>query len=118
MCDLFSGTGPQLLVFDMSSYELLLSSCVFEGVRMHGIGVCSSTLGPWECLEKSDICTVIAVHGERMVKLFKLIIQEKLVEGQQSIDQAKLITYQKLPRFSHWVLDVQFLKVYSCLLAP
>jgi hypothetical protein len=95
----------------MGSYQLLLSSCVFEGVRIHGIAVCSFDLGSWEHVEGSGVFTVIAVHGERTVKLFKLMLQEKLLEDKKTVEYAKLIPYQKLPRFSHWVLDVQFLKV-------
>lgn len=105
-----SGTGPQLLLFDMGSFELLLSKHVFEGVRMHGIEVGSHSLSLWLPWQKSGVFMTLAVHGERIVKLYNLILENESFDCQIE-DKSILSLFQNLPRFKHWILDVRFLKV-------
>eukprot|EP00250_Pteridium_aquilinum_P022674 c2553_g1_i1 orf=96-4151(+) len=107
---LLAGTGPQLLLFDTGSFELLLSKHVLEGVRMHGIEVGSQSLGHWVPRQESGVFTTIAVHGERTVKLYNLILEDGILDCQQKDKQIQLNLFQSLPRFKHWILDVRFLK--------
>lgn len=97
-----SGTGPQILLFNLESGELLISHHVFDGVRVHGIHAhhdpsCSPG-------SESTLQATVAVHGERRVKIFEL---------HRHMTSAKLefVLVQSLPRFFQWVLDVRFLQV-------
>ncbi|KAI5063151.1 hypothetical protein GOP47_0021698 [Adiantum capillus-veneris] len=107
---LLAGTGPQILLFDTGSFELLLSQNVFEGVRVHGIEVRDQSLGQWVPWQTSGVLTTLAVHGERTVKLYNLILEDGLSDWQHSSCPVILSLSKTLPRCNHWVLDVRFLK--------
>ncbi|KAK9266700.1 hypothetical protein L1049_007353 [Liquidambar formosana] len=119
---LLAGTGSQMLLYDLEAAKMIRSFHVFEGIRVHGIS-CSFI----NCTEKSVSSTVafnIAVFGERRVKLFSLHLE--IVSGSQNQSEVhvELTLFHLLPKFSHWVLDVCFLKNYiisscegSCCLA-
>lgn len=55
----------------------------------------------------------IAVFGERRVKIFKLCIDVEFRFQDHPEEFIRLTLLQSLPKFSHWVLDVCFLKVIS-----
>ncbi|KAH7404369.1 hypothetical protein KP509_15G022100 [Ceratopteris richardii] len=122
---LLAGTGPQILFYDTCSFELLLSAHIFEGVRVHGIEVKGRFLGIWVSLQSSGFLTTFAVHGERIVKLYDLILAYDISDIHHNKSQIKLNFSKTLPRCKHWVLDVRFLKDISsrnedctdCLLA-
>jgi hypothetical protein len=96
-----SGTGPQVLLYELATGNLLLSQQVFDGVRVHGIHV-RHIVGEPE--SKNQI--TIAVHGEGRVKVLEL----PGIDRKGSPD-LKLCIVQSLPRFSQWILDVRFLQV-------
>lgn len=107
---LLAGTGPQLLLYDLHTFELLSSQHVFEGIRVHGIEVQSCTLGPWRACERSGVFTIFVVHGERRVKLYKIIAEQGSLEVQRIGKLINVHLYQTVPRLKHWILDVRFLK--------
>ncbi|MCO5580983.1 hypothetical protein L7F22_034858 [Adiantum nelumboides] len=107
---LLAGTGSQILLFNTGSFELLLSKHVFEGVRVHGIEVPDQSLGQWLPSQTSGLSTTLAVHGERMVKLYNLILEDGLFDSQHNSSQITLTLSRTLPRCKHWVLNVRFLK--------
>lgn len=95
-----AGSGSELLVYDIKSGTLLKSFRVFDGIRVHGISLNS---GDREVESVSIVEVLIAVYGERRLKLFRLRVEEKRSIFMELVCQ--------LPRFDHWVLDACFLKV-------
>ncbi|XP_060217545.1 uncharacterized protein LOC132644899 isoform X2 [Lycium barbarum] len=105
---LLAGTGSQILVYDLTIGKLIRSFDVFDGIRVHGVSLQAFN----KHLSDSHVTFRIAVYGERRVKLFSLQIQK--VSNSQTEQQAcfhlTLSLVLLLPKFSHWVLDVSFLK--------
>lgn len=108
---LLAGTGAQLLLYDIETGKLLFSSHVFDGIRVHGIhsSCCLVQDIDPSCCKRISTVTV-AVYGERRVKLFDVQLNRKLdgkkfFKGQVSLDLLQIV-----PKFSHWVMDVRFLK--------
>ncbi|KAL3380551.1 hypothetical protein AABB24_000941 [Solanum stoloniferum] len=105
---LLAGTGSQILVYDLTIGKLIRSFDVFDGIRVHGVSLEAFN----EHLSDTHITFKIAVYGERRVKLFSLQIQR--VSNSQTEQQAcfklTLSLVVLLPKFTHWVLDVSFLK--------
>ncbi|XP_057964983.1 uncharacterized protein LOC131155691 isoform X1 [Malania oleifera] len=105
---LLAGTGSQMLLYDLDGGKLLKSFHVFKGIRVHGIS-CSFT----NCVEEplsSMLAFKIAVFGERRVKLFTLSIEMVLRPQNHMKVWVDLVLLHLLPKYSHWVLDVCFLK--------
>lgn len=106
-----SGTGSQILFYDLHTGNMIKSFQVFEGIRVHGISCTVMSCTEGTCISKLDF--KIAVFGERRVKLFSLhidIASNMQNQAQVSVD---LILHQSLPKFNHWVLDVCFLEVHN-----
>ncbi|XP_059311756.1 LOW QUALITY PROTEIN: uncharacterized protein LOC132063295 [Lycium ferocissimum] len=105
---LLAGTGSQILVYDLTIGKLIRSFDVFDGIRVHGVSLQAFN----KHLSDSHVTFKIALYGERRVKLFSLQIQK--VSNSQTEQQAcfhlTLSLVLLLPKFSHWVLDVSFLK--------
>ncbi|XP_019250971.1 PREDICTED: uncharacterized protein LOC109229873 isoform X2 [Nicotiana attenuata] len=105
---LLAGTGSQILVYDLTTGKMIKSFDVFDGIRVHGVSLQTFN----EHLSGSLVTFKTAVYGERRVKLFSLQIQR--VSNSQTEQQAcfhlTLSLLLLLPKFSHWVLDVSFLK--------
>ncbi|KAL5859325.1 hypothetical protein ACOSQ4_000621 [Xanthoceras sorbifolium] len=105
---LLAGSGSQLLLYDLEAAKLKKSFQVFEGIRLHGI-TCSYIT----CNEEGSgsVSTTaafnVAIFGEKKVKLFELNFD--LSRKSQEV-HVNFSFVQSLPRFSHWVLDVSFLK--------
>lgn len=106
-----SGTGSELLVYDVRLANLVETFQVFEGVRVHGISLQSPDNNDDPFCSAADF--IIAIYGERRVKLFLLCIRLGLNDGAGSNLGVRLELIQRLPGFDHWVLDVCFLKVLS-----
>lgn len=100
---LLAGSGSQILVYDLELGTMIRSFDVFQGIRVHGI-CCGSN----DCAE-GTLAFVIAVFGERRVKMFRLEIEM----GQQVSVSLRLLQF--LPKFGSWVLDVSFIKVQMLL---
>ncbi|KAJ0052686.1 hypothetical protein Pint_00789 [Pistacia integerrima] len=103
---LLAGSGSQVLLYDLEAGQLVRSFQVFEGIRVHGI-----TCNFVNCAEGSSSTTVafrVALFGEKKVKLFNFNFEFKFQN--QSYIIVDLSLAQALPRLSHWVLDVSFLK--------
>lgn len=100
-----AGSGSQLLVYDLEEGNLVNCFYVFQGIRVHGISsyVRSGATGTTSPM----FAFVIAVYGEKRVKLFSL----QVFRNQQSQVCLDLTLLQSLPKFGNWVLDVCFLKV-------
>ncbi|XAR61466.1 hypothetical protein NMG60_11035174 [Bertholletia excelsa] len=105
---LIAGTGSQLLLYDLEKGKMLKSFHVFQGVRVHGI-TCRSANGK-DTSSLSPLEFKIAVYGERRVKLFTLHIGMELWFQNEPAESIHLVLLQLLPNFSHWVLDVSFLR--------
>lgn len=104
-----AGTGSQILVYDLTIGKLIRSFDVFDGIRVHGVSLEAFN----EHLSDSHVTFKIAVYGERRVKLFCLQvirISNPQIE-QQACFNLTLSLVLRLPKFTHWVLDVSFLKV-------
>ncbi|THG19177.1 hypothetical protein TEA_002269 [Camellia sinensis var. sinensis] len=93
---------------------------VFQGIRVHGITTCSSINGNGNGHGKdrsfsSSIDFNIAMFGEKRVKLFTLSIQMdcQFQDQPQDFIHFHLNLLHLLPKFSHWVLDVCFLKDHA-----
>ncbi|CAH9082556.1 unnamed protein product [Cuscuta epithymum] len=99
---LLAGTGSQLMVYDLASGVMLRSFQVFDGIRVHGISLASST----DHSSDSTAAFSIAVFGERRVKLFSLMLTSSINSGEYL--HLSLTLVQSVPRLSHWVLDVVF----------
>ncbi|XP_055818010.1 uncharacterized protein LOC129887079 isoform X2 [Solanum dulcamara] len=105
---LLAGTGSQILVYDLTIGKLIRSFDVFDGIRVHGVSLQAFN----EDLSDSHVTFKIAVYGERRVKLFSLQIirvSNSQIEQQACFDLT-LSLVLLLPKFTHWVLDVSFLK--------
>ncbi|KAL1206267.1 Dynein assembly factor with WD repeat domains 1 [Cardamine amara subsp. amara] len=99
---LLAGSGSEILLYDLSSGELIRSFQVFEGVRVHGT-VCSSSF-----VRSADRYTYkLVVFGEKRVKIFSLIVELASSTGEISVN---LEIFYTLPRLSNWVFDVCFLQ--------
>ncbi|XVE77500.1 hypothetical protein DITRI_Ditri13aG0067600 [Diplodiscus trichospermus] len=100
---LLAGSGSQLILYDLESENMIKSFQVFEGIRVHGI-ICG--------LPDNALTYKVVVCGEKRVKLFNLSFE--LVSNSNSQSQPEccvnLSLIHSLPRFSHWVLDVLFIK--------
>ncbi|CAA6653936.1 unnamed protein product [Spirodela intermedia] len=94
---LLAGTGSQVLVYKLQPRKLLLSFHAFDGVRVHGLTLRTAP---------SSSSEMIAVYGERRVKLLRVMIG--VDRGEFSVGMEVSST---LPRFDHWVLDALFLEV-------
>ena len=92
-----TGSGSELLVYDLELGEKVGSFFVFQGIRVHGISCC-------DFLDSQT--KRLAVFGERRVKLCSLGVDEK--QARVGFDLTML---QCLPKFSSWILDVCFFKV-------
>ncbi|KAI3693829.1 hypothetical protein L1987_76782 [Smallanthus sonchifolius] len=96
---LLAGTGSQLLFYDLATSNMIASFQVFDGIRVHGI--C--------CLPSPDTSFTfrVAVFGERKLKLFQFSIQLPHHDKQTLVH---LVSFQSLPNFGHWILDVCFIQ--------
>ncbi|GJS10470.1 WD repeat-containing protein 6 isoform X1 [Tanacetum coccineum] len=90
---LLAGTGSELLFYDLTTSQMIASFQVFNGIRVHGITLLTSS--------NSSPTYTVAVFGERKLKLFSFDIELPLV---------KLVSVESLPSFGHWILDVCFVK--------
>ncbi|KAK8718200.1 hypothetical protein V6N13_045443 [Hibiscus sabdariffa] len=98
---LLAGTGSQVLLYDLESAKMIKSFQVFEGIRVHGL-ICS--------LPDNTLTCKVVVCGEKRVKLFNLSFESVSKSNTQSEFLVDLSMIHSLPRFTHWVLDVLFLK--------
>ncbi|KAL5060747.1 hypothetical protein RYX36_032351 [Vicia faba] len=87
---LLAGLGSEILLYELEFGKIMKSYSVFDGVRVHGIS--------------SSAESVIAVFGEKRVKLFSFSFEN----GDTGSSELRLI--HLLPKFSHWILDVCFLR--------
>ncbi|KAH1073865.1 hypothetical protein J1N35_026193 [Gossypium stocksii] len=99
---LLAGTGSQVLLYDLESSMMIKSFQVFEGIRVHGL-ICS-------LLDNTTLACKVVVCGEKRVKLFNLTFELVSKSNTQSEFCVDLCLIHSLPRFTHWVLDVLFLK--------
>ncbi|CAN8248111.1 unnamed protein product [Cochlearia groenlandica] len=106
---LLAGSGSEILLYDLSSGDLVRSFKVFEGVRVHGT-ICSSSFVRFN----NRYTYKIVVFGEKRVKIYSLIVELALKPGEISVNMKLL---ESLPRFSNWVFDVCFLKVEISVLS-
>ena len=104
-----TGTGSQLLLFDIDRGQQIKSFRIFEGVRVHGIAaqVMKHEGDSLSC----SVTFKIIVSGERRVKLYSLRLQLEPMFLEPPCVSTDLILLQLLPRFTHWVLDICFLWV-------
>ncbi|KAF6157499.1 hypothetical protein GIB67_004437 [Kingdonia uniflora] len=105
---LLAGSGSQVFLYDVEAGKMLNSFLVFEGIRVHGI---SCSILELTCAGSSSSLTFkIAVFGERRVKLFRLCFPMAFGSQNPANLSAELVLIHLMPKFSHWVLDVCFLK--------
>ncbi|KAI9182295.1 hypothetical protein LWI28_023964 [Acer negundo] len=104
----FKGSGSQVLLYDLEAAKLKRSFQVFEGIRLHGI-TCNEQ-GPGSGSVSTTAAFKVALYGEKKVKLFDLNFDLSCKSQNQPELRVNLSFVQSLPRFSHWVLDVSFLK--------
>ncbi|CAN6803463.1 unnamed protein product [Brassica oleracea] len=99
---LLAGSGSEILLYELTSGELIRSFQVFEGVRVHGT-VCSGSF-----VRSGDKykCKLV-VFGEKKVKIFALVVELGSSPGEVSVG---LEVVESLPRLSNWVFDVCSLK--------
>ncbi|KAL8147906.1 hypothetical protein AgCh_005287 [Apium graveolens] len=105
---LLSGTGSQILLYDLNTGNMIKSFQVFEGIRVHGLSCTIMNCTQGTCFSKLHF--KIAVFGERRVKLFILSIDIETDMQNQAHVSVDLILHQTLPKFNQWVLDVCFLE--------
>ncbi|XWS76708.1 hypothetical protein CRYUN_Cryun01aG0201000 [Craigia yunnanensis] len=100
---LLAGSGSQVLLYDIESANMIKSFQVFEGIRVHGI-ICG--------LPDNALTYKVVVCGEKRVKLLNLSFELVSKSSPQIQPEffVDLSLIHSLPRFSHWVLDVLFLK--------
>ncbi|XP_039061342.1 uncharacterized protein LOC120205560 [Hibiscus syriacus] len=103
---LLAGTGSQILIYDLESTKMIQSFQVFEGIRVHGL-ICS--------LPDNTLTCKVVVFGEKRVNFFNLSSESVSKSKTQSEFRVDLSLIHSLPRFTHWVLDILFLKDH-CLL--
>ncbi|MQL92620.1 hypothetical protein Taro_025232 [Colocasia esculenta] len=99
---LLSGTGSQVLAYDLEYRRLLCSFHAFRGVRVHGLALRGGSVSYPEEL--------VAVYGERRVKLLRV-----MVGGDGRAVSVGMEVLCWLPRFDHWVLDAMFVEGGRCL---
>lgn len=103
------GTGSQMIIYDVLTGKTLNSFHVFDGIRVHGISC--SFVDSTNCGSSATLAFKIAIFGERRIKLFSLHF-DMTSDYQSSVNTGfRLTLILALPRFSHWVMDVCFLKV-------
>ncbi|RRT81213.1 hypothetical protein B296_00022436, partial [Ensete ventricosum] len=103
-------TGSELLVYDVESGKLINTFQVFEGVRVHGISLRYPDTK--EDFFSSEADYLVAVFGERRLKLFLLRVDVGLSDRAGGELCVRLDLVQRLPGFDHWILDACFLKVF------
>ncbi|ESQ46931.1 hypothetical protein EUTSA_v10027621mg [Eutrema salsugineum] len=101
---LLAGSGSEILLYDLSSGELIRSFQVFEGVRVHGT-VCSCS---FVRSAEERYTYKLVVFGEKKVKIFSLIVE--FVSSSPGEISVNLEIFDSLPRLSNWVFDVCFLQ--------
>ncbi|XP_065859842.1 uncharacterized protein [Euphorbia lathyris] len=107
---LLAGTGSQMLLYNLETAKIIESFQVFEGIRVHGITSGFVDSPQPQGSSSTKISFELAVFGEKRVKLFNLQIEIRLKSKNQVEVCPHLALIHSLPRFSHWVLDVSFLK--------
>lgn len=95
-----TGTGSQLLFYDLVTSNMIASFQVFDGIRVHGI-CCVHVLDASGSFK-------VAVFGERRLKLFTFNIQPLDHDNETVVN---LVSVQSLPNLGHWILDVCFVQV-------
>lgn len=105
---LLAGTGSQVIVYDVDAGKILNSFHVFRGIRVHGISC--SLLDLMNCGSSTTLALKIAIFGERRVKIYSLHFDMNLDCQSLAKPCLTLKLILVLPRFSHWVMDVCFLK--------
>jgi hypothetical protein len=100
------------MLYDLDSGNAIRSFHVFQGIRVHGIA-CSEFVRCTEGNVSSKLAFLLAVFGERRVKVFSLVIEFALGPKNGSVVCVDLDLLHFLPNCSNWVLDVCFLKVYK-----
>uniref|UniRef100_A0A7N0UV80 WD repeat-containing protein 6 n=2 Tax=Kalanchoe fedtschenkoi TaxID=63787 RepID=A0A7N0UV80_KALFE len=112
---LLVGMGSEIILYNLGTGREIGLFHVFEGIRVHGVS-CTSVNGSEPELQPSVYTFMIAVYGEKKVKLFKLGIQAMLGLEDGADSHVDLVMYQSISKFRNWVLDVCFLKASSgCL---
>ncbi|XP_039161352.1 WD repeat-containing protein 6 isoform X2 [Eucalyptus grandis] len=109
---LLAGSGSQVSLFDLASGAMVRTFYVFRGIRVHGIVLGGADFPGGSSSSSSTLDYVIAVYGERRVKLFRLSVRlgRGAGEGSGTVLSADLELVSAAPRLSHWVMDVRFLK--------
>ncbi|KAL4572190.1 hypothetical protein LXL04_018959 [Taraxacum kok-saghyz] len=92
-------SGSQLLFYDLHTGNMIASFQVFNGVRVHGISCSPPT--------DASLTFRVALFGERMLKLFLFTIQ---LPDHNKQTLVHLLSFQSLPNFGHWILDVCFMQ--------
>ncbi|XP_028791484.1 uncharacterized protein LOC114747332 [Neltuma alba] len=107
---LLAGMGSKILTYNLELEKMVRSFTVFDGIRVHGLasGVMSST----QQTSAIEFATKIAVYGERRVKVYSFSVDTVSGYSNKSGFRPQMTLFHTLPKFSHWVLDVCFLKGY------
>ena len=90
-------------MYNLQPQKLIQSFSVFSGIRVHGLSQKPAIFSSHK---------VVAVYGERKVKLLGVVVVE---EGNEI--SVKMEVFSSLPRFDQWVLDALFLEVKYCFVA-
>lgn len=102
-----AGTGPQILVYHLSTSALLVRERVFDGVRVHGVAHTES--GGKE--------TLLAAYGEGRVKVVRLLLSTarpgRRPKGEPASPSGLLYPTVSLPRRAHWVMHATFLAAHD-----
>lgn len=98
-----TGSGSEVLVYNLESGRMVKSFRIFEGIRVHGIS--SIHLNFSEASSSTKLGFVLVVFGEKRVKLYRISVE---LVAEVCVD---LILLCSFPKFNHWVLDACFLKV-------
>lgn len=98
-----------MLLYDLEAGKLIRSFQVFDGIRVHGISC--EYVNSEEGSSSTTVTYRVVLYGEKKVKLFKFELSLDSEYGTASYVDLNLV--QSLPRLSHWVLDVTFLKVVN-----
>ncbi|XP_056163038.1 uncharacterized protein LOC115689569 isoform X2 [Syzygium oleosum] len=111
---LLAGSGSQVSLLDLESGAMPRTFHVFRGIRVHGIVLGGADLtGESSSSSTSALDRAVAVYGERRVKLLRLSVRVGRREAPQergTVSSADLELISAVPRLSHWVMDVRFLK--------
>ncbi|XP_030551812.1 uncharacterized protein LOC115756249 isoform X2 [Rhodamnia argentea] len=107
---LLAGSGSQMSLFELVSGAMIRTFYVFRGVRVHGVVLGSVDFPGGSSSSMLDY--TVAVYGERRVKLFRLSVRlgREAREESETVLSADLKLISPVPRLSHWVMDVCFLK--------